>query len=189
MISVGIDYSMNSPAVTLFDGVTACCFFVPQKKKQEGLSGLVNSINFNCVAVGSRRSEFSTIYQKYDTNTSFVFGALGMLNPDQCKVFIEGYSYGSKGSSVLNLAENGGILRHHLWKQEFDFEEFAPSKIKKFATGKGNADKFMMYEAFKKETGIDLELHLESSCGSNPISDIVDSYYIAKLGMTTPQVT
>ena len=32
-----------------------------------------------------------------------------------------------------------------------------PSVVKKGATGKGNADKDMMYEAFLKETKIDLK--------------------------------
>ena len=59
---------------------------------------------------------------------------------------------------------------------------FAPSEIKKFATGKGNANKMLMYEAFLEETGDDLALlfGIDTYNGESPVSDIVDSYYIAK---------
>ena len=59
---------------------------------------------------------------------------------------------------------------------------FAPSEIKKFATGKGNANKMLMYEAFVEETGDDLAnlFEIDDYSGQSPVSDIVDSYYIAK---------
>jgi len=55
--------------------------------------------------------------------------------------------------------------------------------IKKYATDKGNANKELMVEAFERETKVDIR----EKCGIinkqwNPISDIVDSYYIAKFG-------
>ena len=57
-----------------------------------------------------------------------------------------------------------------------------PSVVKKGATGKGNADKDMMYEAFVKETKIDLKKLFDTEKVGNPISDIVDSYFIQKVG-------
>ena len=56
------------------------------------------------------------------------------------------------------------------------------SVVKKGATGKGNADKDMMYEAFVKETKIDLKKLFDTEKVGNPISDIVDSYFIQKVG-------
>ena len=50
------------------------------------------------------------------------------------------------------------------------------------ATGKGNADKDMMYEAFVKETNIDLKQIFDTEKVGNPISDIADSYFIQKVG-------
>ena len=59
----------------------------------------------------------------------------------------------------------------------------APTTIKKFATGKGNANKEKLYDAFVEETGIDIRKTLDISNKSwNPVSDIVDAYYIAKYG-------
>ena len=59
----------------------------------------------------------------------------------------------------------------------------APTAIKKFATGKGNANKELMYESFLKETSRNLqeELVVKSEKIGNPTSDIVDSYYICKI--------
>jgi Holliday junction resolvasome RuvABC endonuclease subunit len=57
-----------------------------------------------------------------------------------------------------------------------------PSVVKKGATGKGNADKDKMYEAFVKDTKIDLKKLFDTEKVGNPISDIVDSYYIQKVG-------
>jgi hypothetical protein len=55
-----------------------------------------------------------------------------------------------------------------------------PSKAKKLATGKGNADKALMYEAFSKETNTNLLQKFDQKTLSNPITDIVDSYFILK---------
>jgi len=56
-----------------------------------------------------------------------------------------------------------------------------PSIIKKYATGKGNANKELMYEAFYNETKVDLQNILNCSI-TNPLTDIVDAYFICKYG-------
>ena len=39
--------------------------------------------------------------------------------------------------------------------------------------------------AFKQETGFDFRKHLQlSESATNPVSDIIDSYYVAKAGLT-----
>ena len=59
--------------------------------------------------------------------------------------------------------------------------------IKKFATGKGNANKELMYDAFVDEllTPKDLKEQLTPRAKKviSPINDIVDSYFIAKAGV------
>ena len=88
---------------------------------------------------------------------------------------------GSKGR-VFNIAENTGVLKYKLWQSRIPVTITPPTTIKKFATGKGNADKFAMYEAFKKETKVDLrkEISPNKKDVGNPVSDIIDSYYICK---------
>ena len=98
------------------------------------------------------------------------------------QIFIEGYSFGSKGQGLFQIAENCGILKYRLLENDYGYNTVVPSVIKKGATGKGNADKDMMYEAFLKETKINLKKLLNTEKVGNPLSDIVDSYYVKKVG-------
>ena len=102
------------------------------------------------------------------------------------KLAIEGYAFGAKGQ-VFNIGENTGILKYKLAEKVSNIiNVIAPSAIKKFATGKGNANKLLMYEAFVEETGDDLAelFEFDPYNGQSPVSDIVDSYYIAKYSDT-----
>ena len=96
-------------------------------------------------------------------------------------VTIEGYSMGSKGK-VFHIAENTGLLKYKLWKHNIPFDTPAPTTVKKFATGKGNAPKERMYECFEATTGWDLESLLDCRRDKNPVSDVVDAYYMATYG-------
>ncbi len=101
-------------------------------------------------------------------------------NPE---IYIEGYSFGSKGQGVFQIAENCGILKYRLLEEEYGYHTVVPSVVKKGATGKGNADKDMMYEAFVKELpDYNLKKLFDTEKVGNPLSDIVDSYYIKKVG-------
>ena len=73
------------------------------------------------------------------------------------------------------------ILKDTLTKWGIKYEMIAPTVIKKYATTKGNANKEKMYDAFTDETNRKLldEFNIKLN---NPITDIVDSYYIAKYG-------
>ena len=74
------------------------------------------------------------------------------------------------------------MLKHKLYKRGIKFHTLVPSVIKKAATGKGNADKEKMYDKFYEETGINLMEELDQTTLNNPVTDIVDSYYISKVG-------
>ena len=73
-----------------------------------------------------------------------------------------------------------GIFKHKLYKAGVPVTVVEPSKAKKLATGKGNADKAAMYKAFCQETNTDLIFTLNQKTLTNPVTDIVDSYYILK---------
>ena len=88
----------------------------------------------------------------------------------------------SKGQGLFQIAENCGILKYRLLQKGYTYNTVVPSVVKKGATGKGNADKDMMYEAFVKETKLDLKKIFDTEKVSNPLSDIADSYFIQKVG-------
>jgi Holliday junction resolvasome RuvABC endonuclease subunit len=71
--------------------------------------------------------------------------ALYCVKPDA--VFIEGFSFGSKGSSVYEIGGLGYLVRHRLWAQGIPYAEVSPSTLKKYATGRGNANKDEMLAA------------------------------------------
>ena len=60
---------------------------------------------------------------------------------------IEGYSYASKGRSIFQIAELGGIVRWELYSRRLPYVDVAPSCLKRYATGKGNANKDAMIAA------------------------------------------
>ena len=168
---IGIDYSLTSPAICIDNGALMF-FFLTNKKKYIGQ--LSEDI------IGYEHKEWTTPIQRFTYIADFVFDIIDQVyNPI---VFIEGYSYGSKGQAIFQIAENCGILKYRLQEAKIPYEIVVPSVVKKGATGKGNADKDMMYEAFVKETNIDLKKLLDTDKVGNPISDIADSYFIKKVG-------
>tara|TARA_R100000458_G_C8113716_1_gene135449 strand:+ start:56 stop:412 length:357 start_codon:yes stop_codon:yes gene_type:complete len=97
------------------------------------------------------------------------------------QIAIEGYSMGSKGK-VFHIAENTGVLKYKIYNSGIPLEVIPPTTVKKFATGKGNADKLKMHKTFINDVGVDLREKItpDKTKISNPVSDIVDSYYICK---------
>ena len=98
---------------------------------------------------------------------------------------MEDYSFGSKGK-VFNIAEATGLFKHKLHQLGIELHTVPPTVIKKFATGKGNADKEMMYKAFVAQGNPELMkwyYDRDVKVGS-PVSDIVDAYFVAKYGYT-----
>jgi crossover junction endodeoxyribonuclease RuvC len=67
-------------------------------------------------------------------------------------VVIEGYAF-DRPNQAHQIGELGGIIRFTLWEAEVPrpYIEIAPSSMKKFATGKGNASKpEVLVEAVRK---------------------------------------
>ena len=189
-IIIGIDYSLTSPAICVHKGdkwswMNCTIHYATSVKKYEGdylkdyikqplydNDGLKGYIN------GRLHLPYTSQTERHDQISNWTIAHIPNTNDN---IFIEGYSYGSKGL-VFNLAENMGILKYKLYKKKLKFEVIVPGVVKKKATGKGNADKLKMYEQFVKDTGIDLMKEFDQTKLNNPVTDIVDSYYVAKAG-------
>ena len=168
---IGIDYSLTSPAVCVNDGKLKF-YYLTTKKKWLGKQSKD--------IIGYEHKEWTDPIERFTYISDFVFDILFTTNNP--KIFIEGYSFGSKGQGLFQIAENCGILKYRLLEKGYGYNTIVPSVVKKGATGKGNADKDMMYEAFVKETKIDLKKIFDTEKVGNPISDIADSYFIQKVG-------
>lgn len=68
-------------------------------------------------------------------------------------VVIEGYSMGTarQSSHAHGLGELGGVVRLALFEAGIPYVDIAPASLKKYATGKGNASKDLVYgEAIRR---------------------------------------
>jgi Holliday junction resolvasome RuvABC endonuclease subunit len=176
---VGIDYSLNSPAICIagddFDFDKCSFHFLTSKKKHIG--------KFGKNIFGYEIKDYKTPIERFTNISTWALDIIHKHKTDTAKVFIEGYSFGSKGQAVFQIAENCGILKYRLQlSPSILYDTVVPSVIKKFASGKGNADKQLMYDSFNKHTKQDLLKMFDMGKLSNPVTDIVDSYYIAKVG-------
>ena len=68
-------------------------------------------------------------------------------------IVIEGYAYGAQGRAVYNIGELGGVVRHNLWSAGHLYIDVPPTKLKKFVTGKGNANKAAVVSAVTHRAG------------------------------------
>ena len=173
MVVAGVDYSLTSPAICIHSGeewdYSNCKFYymVGNEKK------ITESTNYFCTVY----PQWSEDCERFNNLAEW---SIHRISSSGCsRVAIEGYAFGAVGR-VFQIAENCGLLKFKLYENDIPYTVPAPSEIKKFASGKGNANKDLMIESFNKETGVDIRQELDIIKGYNPISDIVDAYYIAK---------
>ena len=178
MIIAGIDYSLCGPAVCLFNGTHAdvfsysnCSFhFLTDSKKQAE----IRSMNI----FGERLSDWESNEHRYETIADWAIDiCMGCSH-----IALEGYAYMANGR-VFNIAENTGILKYKLYQLGIPITVIPPTEAKKFATGKGNADKNAMYVSWLKETGTNIKTLLtpNKTESVSPVSDVVDSYFLCKM--------
>ena len=85
-------------------------------------------------------------------------------------VAIEGYAF-SRANQAHQIGELGGVLRLFLHEHNIPFVEIAPSAVKKFATGKGNAQKHEVAAHVQKRWDVMFKTN-----------DETDAYVIGRMG-------
>ena len=193
-MKIGIDYSLSSPGVCVntseeeFKYEDCKFYYLTNTKKYEGTFKEEIAFGTSVVEyIGTPHKPYSSEPERYNNIANWVIDIIksqpqlmiGKLWEKHPIIQIEDYSFGSTGR-VFHIAENLGLLKYKL-KIEcgWDYTLLAPSVIKKFATDKGNANKELMLGAFQEDTGVNLEVLLDSSVKS-PITDIADAYFICK---------
>jgi len=178
LIVGGIDYSMTSPALCVYNTDSGefkfdnCTFyFLTQSKKYEIDTENIHGMLF----------EYGDEMQRYDIISSYFLDRI--MENEVDKVYMEDYSMGSKGR-VFHIAENTGVLKYRMWSFGIPFQTIPPTVIKKFASGKGNANKERMQEVFEEQNEVKLkQLFNMTDKQWNPSSDLIDAYYICKYGL------
>lgn len=181
IIIAGIDYSMTSPAISIHDGSLEMGFHRCNHYYLSRQTSLVDKFDKNIE--GFAYPDYKEEIERYLKIAKWAMNIL--RENDVTHVFLEGYSMGSKGK-IFNIAENTAMLKAGLYLESLFIELVPPTTLKKFATGKGNSDKTKMFSHFhENEPGaIDLQNVITPKRDSigNPVSDIVDAYYLCKYG-------
>ena len=190
-MKIGIDYSLSSPGVCIntseeeFRYEDCKFYYLTNTKKYQGTFKEKMAFGTSAVEyIGTQHKPYSSEPERYNNIANWAIDIIisqkmNSWSLEHPIIQIEDYSFGSTGR-VFHIAENLGLLKYKL-KMEcgWDYTLLAPSVIKKFATDKGNANKELMLGAFQEDTGVNLEVLLDSSVKS-PITDIADAYFICK---------
>ena len=171
MIFVGIDYSINSPGVTIINeaGDTEYYFRFDEPKRK--ILELPASFTRSDKCIKTDQMD------RYIDNADWV---LKCIAGRDATVVIEGYALGASGGGrVFDLAENCGILKYKLREAGIKYITPTPGQIKKYYTGRGNAKKEFMVYSYIEKTGLDLHKIFGRETASSPLSDIADSHAMA----------
>ena len=149
MIIAGIDPSLSCTAIVIGSGPSNVKEFTVQRGPQ-GLSVWAK-------------------FQRYEGIAGDVSEILKAENVE--RIFIEGYAFASD-FNVTKMAEFGGVLRLYLLDIDKRLREVAPTQLKSFATGKGNAKKPAVVAAVRNRWGFDTDSH-----------DVADAYTLYRIGL------
>jgi Holliday junction resolvasome RuvABC endonuclease subunit len=134
-VIVGIDQSLNSTGVVVLDAASGAPLF----STAVALNGKKGTPKlFGAERLVYVRNAVFNILREYPADFAV----------------IEGYSFGSRGSSIFDLGEIGGAIRILVHDLGIPFEVVPPKTLKKYMAGNGNATKEEMAEAVERKHGL-----------------------------------
>lgn len=173
---IGIDPSLSSTGICVMGGENIKYYLITStpepKRKILEIPDNVEIIRFN------RLEPKSTTESKQDAILqirNIIHEILIKEIVGDISIAIEGPSYNSKGNAYVDLFGLNYVIRllckdiTHNWPQVIP-----PACIKGLATGKGNAGKDMMVDAWLEEQG---EMH---NTKGMKLDDLCDSYWLVK---------
>lgn len=179
MILGGIDFSLNSSGICLYDTV---------KQTYTYLNLYRNYSKKTITTLTSLNVKMILNTSVFDTKTEMNKIQDGLVTIEQifqlikhCDyIGIEGLSFGSKGHRLAEISGYQYLLRAKIFQNNIPFEVYPPKTIKKFA-GNGN---------FKKEDLFNVFLNTNNSLAQNikdnkinlikPLDDLIDAYFIVE---------
>ncbi len=182
----GIDYSMNSPAACGYTPTQVVFWYAHDTKH------LVVP-NVHCDSL----LDSDSVSRRAAHLAARLLAWLQSRRTTHDAVFIEDYAFNATGR-VFHIGENCGILKLRLDEAGVPFECVPPTVIKKFATGKGNADKTKMtgafLDAYPDARAWISTLFPRTSCvnsipAKSPLADMADAYWIARYNFHKSTIT
>lgn len=170
----GIDFAISTPSVCIIDEEdNASWLFFSSRKKDHG------QLADNITGIHYKSDMFNDDIERFDFVIDNILNHLSQNSITY--IGLEGYSMGSKSSRLFQIGEATGILKKALRDEQYDYRIYAPTSIKKFATGSGRADKNGMASAFIGREEQDLFEVFDMSKAAKPLEDLFDSYWIARM--------
>lgn len=208
MIYIGIDFSLNSPAMTVKteDGNYHFISFYndggrdPKKPtpkafqihKELSESGTIIALPYNRLVNNDQAllREREKLTDGKMIAMKIITAIESFVGDSEVKIGLEGFSYGSTGNSFIDIVQYNTFLRSAI-VESFGVDSlyvFPPSHVKKNA-GKGNANKHYMANAFQSNVFSDdflsgHKLWIWSKDKDftekipKPLDDLYDSYFI-----------
>jgi len=179
MIIVGIDYSMSSPGLVkceLDDNLDII------RSDYAGYSSVLKTSKLDSNITHFKKEMFNNNLDRFLKLSQLSIDFINSWGtPDY--VAIEDYAMGSNSGMNFTIGEATMAMKTLVYNSGSKFRLYSPSAIKKFATGKGNAKKFDMKDAYDKldhqSVGYFDLSHLPEN--KNPSEDIIDAYWIMTL--------
>jgi hypothetical protein len=202
MITVGIDMSKNSPGVCINDnGKISFMSFIRfdedevGKRMSKSRKGIIDHFSLlrkaNVHITSNPRStnlkEYSDL-EVWKIEDASLLGEtiVSSLPMNVDMIGMEGFSYGSKGNSGLDIAGYAYCVRKALFEKYGSSKLciFSPANVKKVA-GKGNAGKDDIMKFFLEREDQELQatpfwkgLSDGKIIKDKPVDDLVDAYYV-----------
>lgn len=172
-MTVGIDYSMTCPAACVYGETPA--FWIAHQRTYPTISALTTTTITT-----------TDVIPRAELVAAGLIAWLAQWSNIRT-VTIEDYAFNATGR-VFHIGEHTGVLKYLLYKSGYVVNSIPPTVIKKFATGKGNADKPRMTQAFLDaypsantwRTVFFPRTSRTASPAKSPLADLADAYWIAK---------
>jgi hypothetical protein len=198
---VGIDFSINSTAVCLKSADEIKLFsFVPNYKKtlsafkmHEEISEFVDIVSYQKESsVKDPIEDQSVKLSNADILSYTIIKSIKPFIEGIPDIRIEGFSFGSKGNSFIDLITYNTFLKTKLileWGHCISV--VSPKTVKKLYTGNGNANKVDMIKKYleigsgtfhEKLSSLNLKLEPNSTI-PKPLDDLVDSVALSEIAL------
>ena len=209
-VLIGVDYSINSPAICIYRNNTYNWISFPvlnKSKKDQKIQDDISKfsdVNYKLqekfIINGNYEDQDFQKIIKYDINANIILTLLNFYLPKQpykLKIAFEGYSYGSRFSKTNNIIEL--VTATTLFKktllqnliEETDIIKVYSPKTIKMQAGNGNMKKRELFDVFIQNRLADSNLEksvfwhyctnlLIGSKVPSPIDDMIDAYFVVK---------
>lgn len=178
MYIIGVDYSLNFPSICISRDFLSFEFLSIVNTKNISnvhkefllktearlpsfdvgfLDGVTKSAQYHV----NERSKLLNYIEMTNSLVRLIRLRIGALDVNDVPILgIEGYSYGSKGSSVFEIPAASSLFKRDVFEKVLgsrvdNYFVFSPSTLKQALGLKGNAKKTEIFERFLEEPGID----------------------------------